>query len=34
VFSGNMAGNQLHYARAFAKTSSGTFYSNEKSFIP
>jgi uncharacterized protein (TIGR02145 family) len=34
VFSGNMVGNQLHYARAYARTSSGIFYSNEKTFWP
>ncbi len=33
VFSGSMVGNQLHYSRAYARTSSGIFYSNEKSFI-
>ncbi len=32
VFSGSMVGNQLHYARAYARTSSGIFYSNEKTF--
>jgi len=34
VFSGSMVGNQLHYARAYARTSSGIFYSNEKTFTP
>ena len=34
VFSGGMVGNQLHYARAFARTSTGIFYSNEKTFTP
>jgi len=32
VFSGSMVGNQLHYARAYARTFSGIFYSNEKTF--
>jgi len=32
VFSGSFVGNQLHYARAYARTSSGIFYSNEKTF--
>jgi len=32
VFSGSLVGNQLHYARAYARTSSGIFYSNEKTF--
>ncbi|NDA63152.1 MAG: DUF1566 domain-containing protein [Chitinophagia bacterium] len=32
VFSGSMVGNQLHYARAYARTSSGISYSNEKTF--
>ncbi|MFM7913505.1 MAG: FISUMP domain-containing protein, partial [Bacteroidota bacterium] len=27
-----MVGNQLYYARAYARTSSGIFYSNEKTF--
>ena len=34
VFSGSMVGNQIHYARAYARTSTGIFYSNEKTFIP
>ncbi|NBY29374.1 MAG: hypothetical protein EBQ67_00770, partial [Sphingobacteriia bacterium] len=34
VFSGSFVGNQLNYARAYARTSSGIFYSNEKTFIP
>ncbi len=34
MFSGNLVGNQLHYARAYARTSLGTFYSNEKTFTP
>jgi len=34
VFSGSFVGNQLHYARAYARTSSGIFYSNEKIFTP
>jgi len=34
VFSGSMVGNQLYYARAYARTSSGIFYSNEKTFTP
>jgi hypothetical protein len=33
VFSGSMVGN-LHYARAYARTSSGIFYSNEMTFRP
>jgi uncharacterized protein (TIGR02145 family) len=33
VFSGSFVGNQLHYARAYARTSSGIFYSNEKTFM-
>jgi uncharacterized protein (TIGR02145 family) len=33
AFSGGMVGN-LHYARAYARTSSGIFYSNEKTFTP
>jgi uncharacterized protein (TIGR02145 family) len=32
VFSGSLVVNQLHYARAYARTSSGIFYSNEKTF--
>jgi hypothetical protein len=32
VFSGSMVGNQLYYIRAYARTSQGTFYSNEKTF--
>ena len=34
VFSVSMALSQLHYARAYARTSSGIFYSNEKTFTP
>ncbi|MFM8838128.1 MAG: FISUMP domain-containing protein, partial [Bacteroidota bacterium] len=34
VISGSMVVNQLHYARAYARTSSGIFYSNEKTFTP
>jgi uncharacterized protein (TIGR02145 family) len=34
MFSGNLVGNQQHYARAYARTSLGTFYSNEKTFTP
>ena len=34
VFSGLMVRNQLHYARAYARTSIGIFYSNEKAFTP
>jgi uncharacterized protein (TIGR02145 family) len=33
VFSGSFVGNQLHYARAYARNSSGIFYSNEKTFM-
>ena len=33
VFSGSMVANQLHYARAYARTSLDTFYSNEKTFF-
>jgi hypothetical protein len=32
VFSGSMVVNQLYYIRAYARTSQGTFYSNEKTF--
>ena len=32
VFSGSMVGNYLYYARAFARTSHGEFYSNNMSF--
>jgi len=32
VISGSMVVNQLYYARAYARTSSGIFYSNEKTF--
>ncbi|MFM7033549.1 MAG: fibrobacter succinogenes major paralogous domain-containing protein, partial [Bacteroidota bacterium] len=34
MISGSMVVNQLHYARAYARTSSGIFYSNEKTFTP
>ena len=34
VFSGSFVGNQLHYARSYTRTSSGIYYSNEKTFIP
>ena len=34
VFSGSMVGNQLYYLRAYARTSTGIFYSNEKTFMP
>ena len=33
VFSGSMVGNQLHHARAYARTSLGIFYSNDKTFV-
>jgi uncharacterized protein (TIGR02145 family) len=34
VFSGSMVGNQIHYARGYARTTTGIFYSNEKTFTP
>jgi uncharacterized protein (TIGR02145 family) len=34
VFSGNLVGGQLHYIRAYARTSQGTYYSNERTFRP
>ena len=34
VFVGSIVGNQIHYARAYARTSTGIFYSNEKTFTP
>jgi uncharacterized protein (TIGR02145 family) len=34
VFTGSILGNQLYYVRAYARTSLGTYYSNEKTFNP
>ena len=34
VITSSLVGNQLYYARAYGRTSTGIFYSNEKSFTP